>query len=1146
MSDSGTMEGSIVQDPDRSIPDDVGMLTSHSPVGATGTEDRPTPVVDSPCPLAPPVDPETLASDAVAVVARWLTTAHGDETSTERRQADRMRGIIDDPTGVGFTMRFVDRVARHRRDTLAAEQLARLVADGDLPGFLGRVDRLLLRLGARLAPALPRLVMPLARHRLRGLVGHLVVDAAPGSVHVHLARRRLEGYALNVNLLGEAVLGEAEASRRFERTLALVEDPEVDYVSVKVSAIASQLNLWAFDHTLARVKDRLRILYQRAAVAPAPTGRSTFVNLDMEEHRDLELTLRAFTELLDESDLRDVDAGIVLQAYLPDAFGALQRITAWAGARKDAGGGEVKVRLVKGANLAMERVDAALHGWVQAPYDTKAEVDANYKRCVDWALRPVHTRAVRIGLASHNLFDVAWAHLLAEARGVADRVEFEMLQGMAPAQARTVRDDTGELLLYTPIVGRRDFDVAVSYLFRRLEENSSDQNFLRHLFSLRPGTLEFDEQARLFRAAVAGRWGLADLPRRETERPPSGDGLFRNHPDTDPTLPATRAWVASVSARPFEPAHTPVITTVEALDAEVAMARRAQESWGSRSAVERCDVLRRVADELVARHDDLMVAMTHEASKTWAEADPEVGEAVDFARWYAERASELERVEGAAFTPLGVVAVVSPWNFPVAIPTGGTLAALAAGNAVVFKPAPETPRCAEIVAEACWTAGVPTEVLRFVRTPDDEVGRRLVTTVDGVILTGSHETANLFRCWDPNLRLFAETSGKNALVVTPQADLDLAAADLVQSAFGHQGQKCSAASLGVLVGPVATDERFLRQVVDAAASLRVGSTDDPATTFGPLIGPAVGRLLDALTTLAPGEEWLLEPRCLDDEGRVWTPGIKTGVRPDSQFHRTEVFGPVLGLMAVDTLDEALAVQNGVDYGLTGGIHSLDPAEVDRWLDHVQVGNAYVNRPITGAIVQRQPFGGWKRSSVGTGAKAGGPDYLLQLGTWTVTRPLDEADFNEVLAADAAWWANRYGVEHDSSGLFCEANVLRYRPHPDLVVRVGAGATPVDLERVLAASARCGVEPRVSRATEEDDTAFAATLSAHRFGRIRAVGFVSETVRRAAIAAEVDLVDEAVTASGRLELRHYVREQAVSRTLHRFGNLIGAQGTDSIN
>ena len=1092
------------------------------------------------------VDPEALAEDAVAVVARWLTESHSAETPAERRSADRMRGIIADPEGIGFTMRFVDRVARHRHDRLAADQLVRLVTDRDLPGFLGRFDRLMLQVGARLAPVLPRLVMPLARRRLRQLVGHMVVDAAPGPVHDHLARRRGEGYSMNVNLLGEAVLGEGEAARRFERTLALIEDSAVDYVSVKVSAIASQLNMWAFDHTLERVKDRLRILYQRAAVAPTDTGRTTFVNLDMEEHRDVEITIRAFMELLDEPDLRDMDAGIVLQAYLPEAFGALQRITAWAGARSDSGGGEVKVRLVKGANLAMEKVDAAIHGWVQAPYDTKAEVDANYKRCVDWALRPVHARAVRIGLASHNLFDVAWAHLLAEARGVADRVEFEMLQGMAPSQARTVRADADGLLLYTPIVGRDDFDVAVSYLFRRLEENSSKENFLHHLFTLRPGTADFEEQAGCFRVAVADRWNVADLPRREAEVPPSGGGTFRNQPDDDPTLPATRRRLAVLAARPFEPVSTPVTTTVDGIDAEVATARAAQVDWAARPAVERRDVLRRVADELVARHDDLLLAMVHEAAKTVAEADPEISEAVDFARWYAERAAELERIDGAEFTPLGVVAVIPPWNFPVAIPAGGTLAALAAGNAVVFKPAPETPRCAEVVAEACWAAGVPTEVLRFVRTPDDEVGRRLVTTVDGVILTGSHETADLFRCWDPNLRLFAETSGKNALIVTPQADLDLAAADLVRSAFGHQGQKCSAASLGILVGTVATDERFLRQVVDAAASLHVGPTTDPATMFGPLVAPASGKLLDALTVLAPGEEWLLEPRCLDDEGRTWTPGIKAGVRPGSQFHRTEYFGPVLGLMATDTLEEAIDVQNAVDYGLTGGIHSLDPVEVDAWLERVEVGNAYVNRAITGAIVQRQPFGGWKRSSVGVGAKAGGPDYLLQLGTWTPTRDLSEVDQTELAIADDGWWEGRYGISQDPAGLFCEANVLRYLPFPDLIVRVGPGATQAEVDRVLAAATRCGVVPRISRATDDDDATFAGTLTAHRFGRIRAVGFVSETIRRAAIAAEVELVDESVTASGRLELRHHLREQAISRTLHRFGNLIGVRGTDSIN
>jgi len=1090
-----------------------------------------------------------------------LTEAHADERLAEARLADQMRSIIDDPVGVGFTMRFVDRVARHRSDALAAEQLVALVGDGELPGFLGWFDRLLLRAGARLAPVLPRVVMPLARRRLRHLVGHMVVDAVSDSVHEHLVERRAEGYAMNVNLLGEAVLGDDEAARRFERTLALIDDPEVDHVSVKVSAIASQLNLWAFDDTLARIEDRLRVLYQRAAEAPTPSGRPTFVNLDMEEHRDLELTIRAFTGLLNEPELRHLDAGIVLQAYLPDAFGALQRISSWASIRHDAGGGEVKVRLVKGANLAMERVDAAMHGWVQTPYDSKAEVDANYKRCVDWALRPVHARAMRIGLASHNLFDVAWAHLLAESRGVADRVEFEMLQGMAPAQARTVRDEVGGLLLYTPIVGRDDFDVAVAYLFRRLEENTADENFLRHLFTLRPGTPDFAHQADAFRLAVAHRWEVGDLPRREVlsraGRFP-GEGTFANQPDTDPTLPSVRSRIALVAGRKFESVTTPLTTTVEGsagIDAVVVRARAAQAAWAALGGLGRRTVLRRVADELSARHDDLLVAMAHEASKTVTEAAPEIAEAVDFARWYAEQAPELDRVEGARFTPLGVVAVVPPWNFPVAIPAGGTLAALAAGNAVVFKPAPETPRCAEIVAEACWAAGVPTDVLCFVRTPDDEVGRHLVTVVDGVILTGGYETADLFRCWDPTMVLFAETSGKNALVVTPQADLDLAAADLVSSAFGHQGQKCSAASLGILVGPVATDERFLRQVVDAAQSLRPGPANDPATVLAPLVAPPTGKLLDALTVLAPGEKWLLEPRCLDPQtagggtsgadgeaGQHWTPGIKVGVRAGSSFHRTEVFGPVLGLIAVADLDEALVVQNAVDHGLTGGIHSLDPDEVDRWLDGVEVGNAYVNRGITGAVVQRQPFGGWKRSSVGIGAKAGGPDYLLQLGTWASTVDLDEVDPAEIEASDAEWWDDHYGIDRDPAGLFCEANVHRYRPHPGLVVRIGPGASDAEVDRVLAAAARCGVEPRVSRAADEDDATFAGSLSAHRFGRIRAVGFLSETVRRAAATAEVDVVDEPVTISGRLELRLHLREQSVSRTLHRFGNLVASGST----
>ncbi len=1078
------------------------------------------------------IDATLKIEETVALVAQWLDNTQQTETINERRQSKRLSALISDPEGVAFTMDFVDRVARHRDNKAAANQLSRLTRERKLPSFLNFFDKNMLRIGASIAPFLPNLVMPLARFRMRSLIGHLVVDAENEPMHKHLNKRKEEGYDCNVNLLGEAVLGEAEAEKRFKQTLALISDPEVDYVSVKVSSITSQINLWAFDHTLQRIEERLRTLFSHAR----STTPQTFVNLDMEEYRDLELTMRAFMKLLDEPQLHSLDAGIVLQAYLPDTFSALQRLTPWANERKKVGGGEIKIRLVKGANLAMEKVDAALHEWKQAPYKTKAEVDANYKRCLDWVLRPEHMEGVRIGLASHNLFDVAWAHLLTQERQVSDRVEFEMLQGMAPAQARQVYDDTLGLLLYTPIVGRADFDVAISYLFRRLEENASEDNFLRHLFTLKSGSDEFSSQAQQFRHAVATRWEVSSTPRRHEIKNLNKEKNFFNQPDTDPSLNTTQEWIKSISGQTPQKIKTQITTSVEDIQRFITEAKDAQNKWIQIPIAERQNILRQVAEEILKRKNDLFVTMAHEAGKTWTEIDAEINEAVDFARWYAERSTELDQLKYAEFTPLGVLAVVPPWNFPTAIPTGGVLASLAAGNGVIFKPAPETPRCAEIIAEACWAAGVPEKLLQFVRTRDDDVGKHLVISVDGVILTGSVETADLFRSWKPDMFLSAETSGKNALIVTPQADLDLAAADLVRSAFGHQGQKCSAASLGILVDSVATDERFLRQIVDAAKSLIVGHSYEPETTFGPLISPASGKLLHALTTLEEGEYWLLEPRQIDSAGKLWTPGIKGGVQPNSPFHHTEYFGPVLGLMAASNLDQALEWQNAVDYGLTGGIHSLDPTEIETWLDKVQVGNAYVNRHITGAIVNRQPFGGWKRSTVGSGAKAGGPDYLLQLGNWS---PTDPVGLDVAQQDDDYWWDNHYNIDQDPSGLFCEANILRYKPQPNLIVRISSDAKEKEVERALSAINRCGATCTVSREEEISNSDFAASLSSYRFGRIRLLGSTTEEVRAAAIQAEVHLVDEPVTASGRLELRWYVREQAISWTLHRFGNLVNA-------
>lgn len=559
--------------------------------------------------------------------------------------------------------------------------------------------------------------------------------------------------------------------------------------------------------------------------------------------------------------------------------------------------------------------------------------------------------------------------------------------------------------------------------------------------------------------------------------------------------------------------------------------------------------------------------MVCEGFKTIDQADPEVSEAVDFAHYYAERALELEGVDGAAFVPVPLTLVTPPWNFPVAIAAGSTLAALAAGSAVLLKPAPQAARCAAVLAEALWTAGVPRAALQLIQVDEQDLGRQLVShpIISQVILTGAYETAELFRSFRPELRLLAETSGKNAIVVTPSADIDLAVKDIIASAFGHAGQKCSAASLVILVGSVAKSRRFVSQLQDGVQSMRVGAAWDPLTQLGPLIAPATGKLLHALTALDSGESWLVQPRKLDTGGQLWSAGVRLGVQPGAPFHLTEYFGPVLGIMIAGTLQEAINIQNDVDYGLTAGICSLDRAEIALWLDRVQAGNLYVNRGITGAIVQRQPFGGWKKSVVGPSAKAGGPNYLIGLGSWnrsrssttfgTIESPIARIvagfDSDGFLArsarSDQAAWANEYGTHHDRAGLELERNILRYLP-TKVEIRLSDGGSSTDLLRVVLAARRATAEVRISvpkdivigdiEVISEDEHTWIKRISTSAATRIRLVtGAAVDRHRiRAALGHRPDLAiyDGAVTESGRIELLPFVREQAISMTAHRFG------------
>ncbi|MFT3797472.1 proline dehydrogenase family protein [Microbacterium sp.] len=1233
---------------------------------------------DTPSVAPPAQPPSALADQAIELARRWV--AESAEADVDPA-AERLAGVLKDPDGLPFTIGFVDGVMRPESLGAAAANLQRVAPL--VPGFLPWYLRAAVRTGGTVAPVLPTPTVPIARRVLREMVGHLVVDARPDKLGPALAKIRESGARLNLNLLGEAVLGESEALRRLDGIHDLIRRGDVDYVSVKVSAIASHISMWAFDEVVDTVVERLLPLYLTA------TGDGTFLTLDMEEYRDLDLTIAVFTRLLEDPRLRGLEAGIVLQAYLPDALPALRELTAWAARRVAAGGARIKVRLVKGANLAMERVDAALHGWPLATHASKLDADAGYLRCLDEALRPAHTAAVRVGVAGHNLFDIAYAWLLAGERAVRGDVEFEMLLGMAQGQVEAVAREVGHVLLYVPVVRPDEFDVAISYLVRRLEENASSENFLSAAFELHSDPALFERERDRFlaslarcadptlpvgpnrrqdRAAEAAQAAPPALPQaplpslpplsaadggqpgrtkppasdadltqavlgiarasaaagddpigepvfvpgdvvqtavfaaRESVEAPRGAPGFANTPDTDPALPANRAWAAGILARvetsvagdaAVGAAH---LATADRLDAVVARVRAAAERWGATPAAERAAVLQAAARALQARRAELIEVAASETGKVFAEADAEISEAVDFANYYAATARELDRVAGAVFVPAKVTVVTPPWNFPIAIPAGGVLAALAAGSGVVFKPAHQSARCAAVVAEALWDAGIPRDLLALVVLDERALGQQLLShpDVDRVILTGAWETAQLFRSWRPDLALLAETSGKNAMIVMPSADLDLAASDLVKSAFGHAGQKCSAASLAILVGPVARSQRFARQLVDAVQSLRVGPPSDPLSEVGPVIEVPSGKLRWALTTLEEGEEWLVEPRPVDDAapeyaGRLWRPGIRTGVRPGSRTHREEFFGPMLGILHAHSLAEAIELQNAVAYGLTAGLYTQDPADLALWLDHVEAGNLYVNRGITGAIVQRQPFGGWKRSAVGAGAKAGGPNYLIGLGSWRPSaggapsstlhlRGLDTRITMLIEAAqpsldyeafewlrrgalsDAIAWDREFGQVGDVSQVKVERNLFRYRPVP-VAIRATKDAAWQAVLRVVVAgiraggsftlSAPVGLPAEVRRALGDLDAPVFVETDREWIDRMRAARDAAPRVRLVGAAASVAGVrralaeatggdpglavyDNDVTTAGRIELLPFVHEQSVTITAHRFG------------
>lgn len=1174
------------------------------------------------------LSPEERQKMAVDLAALALTEARNTQTSKEKQVQAQLARMMHDPRGKVFTTSMTDQCFRSRRSSRVANQMIFLLNQMGIPRYLSLMKRLQLAAFKMLGQPLSFIFIPLTTFMLRKETSAVILPGEPKALSHHMQKRRAEGVRLNLNHLGEAILGEEEARRRLNVYLKDLAQPDIEYISVKISTIFSQINLLSWDKTLNALAERLRELY-RVAMSNTFTradGSKTvkFVNLDMEEYRDLQLTKELFKKVLDEPEFLAFSAGIVLQAYLPDSHGIQKEITEWAMQRQKRGGAPVKIRIVKGANLAMEQFEASLRGWAQAPYTNKHDVDANYKRMVTYGCEPEHAKAVHLGIGSHNLFDIAYAMLLRAENRVEKEISFEMLEGMADHIRRVVQQLTKDILLYCPVATKEDFQSAIAYLIRRLDENTGPDNFLRHTFGLKPGSEEWSQQVALFTKACDDMERAPAEPRRKQSRleppkAPDPNGPFENEPDTDFALEQNRKWAYEIvkqwkgkkiapiplviggqeihlekkdtSSDPSFPKSTFYeysLADCDHVDKALKIAKEKEGAWSQTSPEERCALLRAAAQKMREKRGDLIGVMMADGGKTVFEGDPEVSEAIDFADYYAHSYLKMQSHKEIEWKAKGTILVAPPWNFPVSIPAGGILASLVTGNCVIFKPAPEAVLSGWILVNVLWEAGIPKDVLQFVNCPDDPVGSMLIADprINAVILTGATSTAKLFLKLRPGLDLSAETGGKNAMIVTGLADRDLAIKDLIHSAFGHSGQKCSAASLAILEAEVYDDPHFRAQLKDAVESLTVGSPWDLSSKVVPVIRAPHDALLKGLTTLDKGEEWLVKPKQDPNNPNLWSPGVKYGVKENSFMHQTELFGPVLGVMRADNLEHALRLANGTPYGLTSGLQSLDEREQQIWIETIEAGNCYINRSTTGAIVQRQPFGGCKASGFGHGSKAGGPNYLAQFATAkqaalpqeklppsqvvnNMTRLLDRI----LLSAEelGTWygsignytfWAKQFQIDKDPSKVVGQDNIFLYRPHKQMGLRIQKEDRPIDILRICVAALCCNVALEVSwssdtapleldrewqdllpslRFVEETEKTFCDRLRKGALRRLRLASSPSSEIKQAAAESACTLLQAPVLASGRFELLNYLREIALSVDYHRYGNLGAREG-----
>lgn len=1087
-----------------------------------------------------------LISDTLKLAEEIQYKVIDSQSSSEKEFGTELKGFLQEKNSKELLVALTDRAFRSSNSFKVASEITFLVDKFGIPPFLTRVQKSSILFFIKFHKILAPLLVKLARVFIKKKTKALIVDGDPKQLKKYLLEKKKEKVKVNLNHLGEAILGEGEAKDRLQTYLSDVESNDVEAVSIKISTLYSQIQLIDFEGSLEKLLIPLRELLRKSK-------NKKLITLDMEEFKDLELTVALFKKIMKEEEFLESSLGIVLQSYIPDSFSKLFELTEFAKSRCAIGGAPLRVRLVKGANLSMEIVESSLHSLNLATYSKKVEVDANFKKMVEYALDKENAPFLNVGIGSHNLFDISYAYLLAKKNGTLSFLTFEMLQGMATTLQKIIREMTHRLILYAPTAKTQDFQNALAYLVRRFDENTGKDNFLKVAFNLTPKTKIWETQVAFFKKSFEVKETLSLTSNRTQNRliePHHKESLaeFKNEADTDLTRNENRKWAKeifdkwkndSLSNHPQK-----FLSKEEVLKA----IERAYKLDDELTYVARERLLKRIAELLRERRADLIGAMMLNVHKPFLEADSEVSEAIDFVEYARFKLRELHKMDNLEFLPKGVITVASPWNFPLAIPTSGIINSLSLGNKVLFKPAEEAllvgSLLAEIISKAIKEEGILKSFFQLVVVKDEEAIDLIKDErVASVVLTGATSTAEMFIKERPSIDLMAETGGKNSIIVTSLADRDLAVQSIVKSAFGFSGQKCSACSVLILEEEVYKDPNFKKQLLDAANSLKTGSPFDPSTKVPPLIKQ--GQSLPEI---------------------VWDAPLY------GTLHQTELFKPHLLVFSAKNLEEAIDIANHTPFGLTAGLQSLDEKEQALWLSKIEAGNCYINRGITGAIVGRQPFGGTKKSAFGLQIKVGGPNTLFQFAKVIELKEekkevnlseyilkflepfkivLNWSDFEKLVQRVKNY---KYHIDTYFSkkqmmiSPIGQENALYYKPHKEIFIRVDEEDQLVDVLSVSAAAKLLNVSLKISTpsnvmkevlrgldlVTVESEPEFIERIKKASFPRVRFLDIPSKVLMKELSNLGISATPRKPLSNGRLEILNFVREVSVSYDYHRYG------------